>query len=209
MGDSVEILKLEPEEKSVEVMVKTAGQSKISISPSGKIGFGIEKEKTDVTNSPVISTKTTKKISDDTAEEAAVTQPSGTSTDSTKFTLGPEIGISGTYERTRGYELSYKKFVKWFSASTLQKNMAIWEISKTQLDENIPKTDGLAGPTISVPGFLMFRVKKEKNEQNEYKPQKVKAKILSKGHAREDIPWRFDEPREIEFVGPEIIELTE
>jgi hypothetical protein len=120
--------------------------------------------------------------------------------------LGPKIGISGTYEKTKGWELSYEKNVKWVVGAPLGNNKVQWEITKTNLDTHFPDTD-LVGQTILVPAFLMFRVAKKKNEQNEYIPQKISAKLESHGKAKEDVQWWFDEVKEIEFLGPKTIEL--
>ena len=220
---AAQILKIAPDKNGILAKVRETGGTKISVSPTLEMGVSFEQTqtgKTSVSDSPSTSSTTTSSTADSTTsptsmqsstgtQSATATQSSTTTTgseSSTKLNLGPKIGVSGSWSREKGYEITYDSLIEEVIGVIRKNNKEVlWEVRQARLK----RPDGnLEGKLISVPAFLMFWVRKREEDGN-LVSQKINARIEATGEAKENIPFGFDTKKEIEFIGQRVIELRE
>jgi hypothetical protein len=174
---AAQILKIAPDRKGISAIVKETGGSKIGISPTLEMGVSFER---------------------------AGTSKTADSESSTKLILGPKIGVEGSWSKEKGYEITYNKMIENVIGAIQEENRKVlWEVYEAKLKQ---PEGNLKGKMISVPAFLMFWVKKQK-ENGVLISQKVNAKLNAIGKIKEDKPVWFDAEKPLEFVGPRQIEL--
>jgi len=220
---AAQILKIAPDEKGIPTKVKETGATKISVSPTLEMGVSLEKTQTDkksVSDSPSISSTTTSSTSDSTTTptsmESSADTKSSTATQSTittagtesstKLNLGPKLGVTGSWSREKGYEITYDSLIKEVTGAIRRSNQEVlWQVTQAKLKK---PHGNLEGDLISVPAFLIFWVQKRQEDGN-FASQKINAKIEASGEAKENVPFGLDTKKEIEFIGQRVIELKE
>ena len=178
-NQAAQILKIAPDKEGISTTITETGGRKIGISPTLEMGVSFEQSGT---------SKTTDSES------------------STKFSLGPKIGVEGSWSKEKGYEIKYGKIIEnVIGAIQLENRQVAWQVYQAKLKQ---PEGNLEGKMISVPAFLIFWVKKQR-ENGVLISQTVNAKINAVGKIKEDKPVWFDAEKPLEFIGKRQIELKE
>lgn len=168
------VLKIAPDSQGVKTKIKKYGERKLTINPSLEIGASFEHAA---------------------SSQKQTESKDNSASDSYKFTVGPKLGITGSYDRKKGWEIEYEKTIDEIRGVMNGRREIIWDI---YCDPNLKLPADKFGKTVNAKTAVTIMVQKG---------HAAEATIRTRGKAMENVSFWFDREAPIKFVGPNSISI--